>query len=82
VAPVAQPLPTRRALIGLGFALLALATCWLPFAAVPAGAIGIVFAASARQEGDGEGPRVASAALLIGAVAVAVGLALAIVGLG
>ena len=81
MASDARALPARRALIGLGFALLALVTCWLPFVGVPAGALGIVFAASARQEPAGS-PRLASAALLIAATAVAVGLALAIVGLG
>ena len=53
-------------------ALLALVTCWLPVLALPAGALGIVFAATARQEAlrtRGAVPRLATGALLVAATA-------------
>ena len=79
-----RSLPARRALIGMGLALLALVTVWLPFLAIPAGSLAVVFAATARQEArrlDGVVPRLATATLMLGATAIAASLALAMVAL-
>ena len=80
----ARTLAGRRALAGLGCALLALLTCWMPFVAVPTGALGVAFAASARQEArraNGVVLRLATAGLLLAAGAIAASLALAMVAL-